>query len=98
MGKPIHAPYDPEFRARAVELVRAGGRSKAQVARDVGITPETLRRWVTQAAIHAGRRDGRTTDEKAELARLRREVAVLTEEREILKKAAAFFARESATR
>ncbi len=98
MGKPIHARYDPEFRARAVELVRAGGLSKAQVARDLGITPETLRLWGKQAEIDASRRDGLTTDEKAELARLRREVAVLTEEREILKKAAAFFARESTTR
>ena len=98
MGKPIHEPYDPEFRARAVELVRSTGLSKAQAARDLGVNPETLRLWVKQAEIDAGRRDGLTTDEKAELARLRREVAVLKEEREILKKAAAFFARESTTR
>jgi transposase len=98
MGKPIHEPYDPEFRARAVELVRSTGLAKAQVARDLGVNPETLRLWVKQAEIDAGRRDGLTTDEKAELARLRREVAVLKEEREILKKAAAFFVRESATR
>ena len=98
MGKPIHEPYDPEFRARAVGLVRSTGLSKAQVARDLGVNPETLRLWVKQAEIDAGRRDGLSTDEKAELARLRREVAVLKEEREILKKAAAFFARESTTR
>jgi transposase len=98
MGKPIHEPYAREFRARAVELARTSGLSKAQVARDLGVNPETLRRWVKQAEIDAGRRDGLTTDEKAELARLRREVAVLTEEREILKKAAAFFARASTTR
>jgi transposase len=98
MGKPIHEPYDPEFRARAVELVRSSGLSKAQVARDLGVNPETLRLWVKQAEIDAGRRDGLTSDEKAELARLRREVAVLKEEREVLKKAAAFFVRESATR
>ena len=98
MGKPIHEPYDHEFRARAVELVRSTGLSKAQVARDLGVNPETLRLWVKPAEIDAGRRDGLTTDEKAELARLRREVAVLREEREILKKAAAFFARESTTR
>jgi transposase len=54
--------------------------------------------WVKQAAVDAGQRAGLTTDEKAELARRRRENAVLKEEREILKKAAAFFARESATR
>jgi transposase len=98
MGKPIHEPYTSEFRARAVELVRSSGLSKAQVARDLGVNPETLRLWVKQGEIDAGRRDGLTTDEKAELARLRREVAVLKEEREILKKAAAFFARESTTR
>jgi transposase len=98
MGKPLHAPYDPEFRARAVELVRSSGLSKAQVARDLGINPETLRLWVKQSEIDAGQGEGLTTDEKAELTRLRREVAVLKEEREILKKAARFFALESATR
>lgn len=98
MGKPTHGAYDAAFRARAVELVRTSGLPKAQVARDLGINPETLRLWVKQADIDAGQREGLTTDELAELARLRREVAVLKQEREILKKAAAFFARESATR
>jgi transposase len=98
MGKSMHEPYDPTFRARAVELVRSTGLSKAQVARDLGVNPETLRLWVKQAEIDAGRRDGLTSDEKAELTRLRREVATLKEEREILKKAAAFFVRESTTR
>jgi transposase len=68
------------------------------VARDLGINVETLRLWVKQAEIDAGQRDGLTSDEKAELTRLRREVAVLKEERAILKQAAAFFARESTTR
>ncbi len=98
MEQPTRAPYDPEFRARAVELVRTRGLSRAQVARDLGINPETLRLWVKQAEVDAGQRAGLTTDEKAELARLRREVAVVKEEREILKKAARFFAIESATR
>ena len=98
MEQPSRAPYDPEFRARAVELVRTRGLSRAQVARDLGINVETLRLWVKQVDIDAGQRDGLTTDEKAELARLRRENRILREEREILKKAAAFFARESATR
>ena len=97
MEKSTHVPYDPEFRARAVELVRTRGLSRAQVARDLGVNPETLRLWVKQAEVDAGQRDGLTTDEKAELARLRREVRVLREEREILKKAARFFAMESAT-
>ena len=97
MEQPSRAPYEPEFRARAVELVRTRGLSRAQVARDLGVNPETLRLWVKQAEVDAGQRDGLTTDEKAELARLRREVRVLREEREILKKAARFFAMESAT-
>ncbi len=96
---PSHrAPYPPEFRARAIDLVRASGLRPAQVARDLGITPETLRLWLKQAAIDAGERAGLTTDERTELARLRREVVVLREEREILKKAAAFFAQEGMMR
>ncbi len=98
MTHPKRAPYPPEFRARAVELVRTSSLRPAQVARDLGINPETLRLWLKQAAIDAGERAGLTTDERAELARLRREVTVLREEREILKKAAAFFAREGTMR
>jgi transposase-like protein len=97
-ASPRRAPYPPEFRARAVELARTSGVAPGQVARDLGIDPDTIRRWLRQADIDTGRRDGLTTDEKAELVRLRREVALLQEEREILKKATAFFARASATR
>jgi transposase len=71
MGKSIHAPDATEFRARAVELARSSGVSKAQVARDLGINPETLRLWVRQAKFDSGQHDGPTVDEKAELARLR---------------------------
>ena len=98
MSSPNHGPDDPEFRARAVELVRTRGLPRAQVAHDLGINADTLRLWVKQAEIDAGRRDGLTTDERAELARLRREVAVLREEREVLKQAARLFAVERATR
>jgi len=81
-----------------VQLVQANGRSLSQVAKDLGVHHETLRGWVKQAAIDGGRRDGLTTEERTELARLRRENRVLKEEREILRKATAFFAAESATR
>lgn len=78
-----------------MELVRESGRSVVEVARDLDLTVSAVRDWVRQADVDAGRRDGLTTDEKAELARLRRENKVLREEREILKKAAAFFAKET---
>ena len=91
-----HPPYPPEFRAEAVRLVRAGGRTPDQLARDLGCSGQTIRNWVRQADLDNGRRtDGLTTAEREELRRLRREVKVLQQEREILKKAAAFFARET---
>ena len=96
--KQSHAPYPPAFREEAVRLVQTGDRSIAQAARDLGVHPETLRLWVRQTDINEGRRAGLTTAEREELTRLRRENRVLQEEREILKKAAAFFAAESATR
>jgi transposase len=88
-------PYPPEFRREAVRLARESGRPKSQIARELGITPWTLRLWEKRAEIDAGEREGLTTDEREELRRLRRENRVLQEEREILKKAAAFFARET---
>ena len=90
-----HAPYPDEFRAEAVRLVRSGAVPGARLARDLGISPDTLRAWVRQTRIDAGEQEGLTTEERAELSQLRREVRVLREEREILKKAAAFFAKES---
>lgn len=89
-------PYPPEFRAEAVRLTRESGKPGSQIARDLGVSYESLRHWVKQADLDAGRRtDGLTTAEREELRRLRRENRVLREEREILKKAAAFFARET---
>ncbi len=95
-----HPPYPAEFRSQAVELVRTSGKSILEVARELGISGEGLGPWVRQAEADAGRgRPGDlTTDEKAELQRLRRENKVLREEREIPKRAAAFFAEESETR
>jgi transposase len=92
-------PYPPEYRAEAVRLVRTGQQSVAQIARDLGVSYEALRTWIKQADLNEGRRtDGLTSAEREELSRLRREVRVLKEEREIQKKAAAFFAQESAIR
>jgi transposase len=78
--------FTAEFKAETVVLVRSSGTSIRQVCRDLDLTETAVRRWVEQAEIDAGKRPGLTTDERAELAQLRRENRVLREEREILKK------------
>ena len=87
--------YPAEFRERAVELARLREKPIKQLASDLGIPDQTLHNWLKQADIDAGRREGLTTEERAELVRLRRRNRLLEMEIEILKKASAYFAREN---
>jgi transposase len=89
------AAHPPEFRQRAVELARLREKPIAAVAKDLGISESCLRNWMSRADIDEGRKQGLTTDERAELVRLRRELRVKEMEIEILKRASAFFAREN---
>ena len=89
------APHPPEFRQRAVELARLGEKPIAQIAKDLGIAESGLRRWMAQADIDEGKKEGLSTDERAELVRLRRENRTQAMEIEILKRASAYFAREN---
>ena len=87
--------FTPEYKADVVELCRTSGKTVAQVARELDLTETAVRRWVAQAEIDAGEREGLTSAEREELTRLRRENRVLREERDILKRATAFFAAET---
>jgi transposase len=90
-----HPPYAPEYRRRIIELARAG-RSIDELAREFEPSSNAIRKWVKQASLDEGlRSDGLTSTEREELTRLRRENRVLREEREILSKAAAWFAQET---
>lgn len=97
MARRRRRKFSPEFKAKTVRLVRSGPRTVAQVARDLDLTESSLRNWLAQASVDEGNGppDALATAEKEELTRLRREVKQLRLEREILKSAATFFAKEN---
>jgi transposase len=94
-GRRPSRSFTAQYKAEVVGLCLSGERSVAQVARDLDLTTSAVRRWIAQAEIDAGHKEGLTSSEREELARLRRENRVLREERDILKRATAFFARET---
>ena len=97
MGKKTRRSFTKEYKAEVVGLIRHSGKTVGAVCRDLGLTETAVRRWVQQGEIDSGRgpAGALTTEERAELAELRKRVKTLEMEREILKKATAFFAKES---
>lgn len=96
MGGRTRPPYPTEYKAELVRLVREEGRSPSELAREFEPSAQSIMNWVVQAQIDDGQRGGLTTDEKAELRRLRAENRVLRMEKDLLEKAAAFFAAKNA--
>jgi transposase len=94
----MSGPYSMDFRREAVALLRSSGKTPPQLASELGISAQTLRNWARQIDVDRGAAEGLTSGEREELRRLRRELRIVTEEREILKKAAVFFAKEGGTR
>lgn len=88
-------PFPPEFRGEAVKLMRDSDKPLSQLAKDLGVSEQTLRTWRRRVQVDSGEREGVASAQLEELRRLRRENRTLQMEREVLKKAAAFFARES---
>jgi transposase len=88
-------PYPPEFRREALELLKLSEKPISRIAKDLGVSEQTLYVWRKQAQIDEGKREGLTTEEREELRRLRKENRTLQMEKEILKKAAVFFAKET---
>jgi transposase len=95
---PTRPPYPPQFKEEAIKLMRSSEKSLAQISRELDVAEQTLRNWRKQQEIDEGEREGLSTDEKEELRRLRRENKVLRQEKEVLRKATVFFAREDGTR
>lgn len=94
MSKRKRRTFTDEQKADAVRLVRTSGEGVPTVARNLGLTENSLRNWVKQAEINEGKREGLTTEEKAEIRRLRKELRTVTMERDFLKKVSAYFAKE----
>jgi transposase len=88
-------PFPSEFRREAVKLMRESDKPLAVLAKDLGVSEQTLRTWRKQSQVDRGELEGLTSEQLEELRRLRRENRTLQMEREVLRKAAAFFARES---
>jgi transposase len=95
MSKRSRRSFSPEFKAEVVELCRQPGRNVSSVSKELGLTETAVRRWVNQADVDTGERPGLTSAEREELSVLRRENRTLREERDILKRAVGFFARET---
>jgi transposase len=94
-GQRTRRYFSPEFKAETIELIRSSGRSVPDVCRELDLTETTVRNWMRQARIDAGEEEGLSSDERDELRRLRSENRTLKMERDLLKKAAAFFAKDS---
>ena len=91
-------PYPPQFKCEAGELYRRSGKSTVAIASEMGVAPESLRKWNLQHQLDTGEREGLTSDERGRLKELERENQRLRMERDLLKRAAAFFATENGTR
>ena len=91
MDKRSRRRFTKEFKSETVALIRHTGKSIAEVCRDMGLPGSSVHRWLAQAEIDSGQRDGLTTTEREELSRIRRELRVVREERDVLAKAIAFF-------
>lgn len=94
-GRRSRRSFTEQYKAEVVALCGSSEKSMSEIARDLDLTESSVRRWVSQAEIDAGHKEGLSSSEREELVRLRKEVRVLREERDILKRATAFFARET---